>query len=261
MSSAPSPVNSLADLRNEIDALDAEIHRLLIQRSTIIDRLITVKGTAVSGSAFRPAREASMMRAIAQRHTGRLPLSTVEHIWRTIISTFTHVQSPYAVHVEGGDNALAMHDAVRYQVGFDLPLKHHKTAEEVIAAVQQSRGDLGFLSLRNQSATRWWSHLGHAYQPEIMARLPFVLHLDTPVDIPAVVIANPLGDAAVQDNTVVELESTTPDMPVCSPALELLSQYQENGIYYTLAALHGADIPPGARRIGSYATPLDARYS
>ena len=58
---AAPPLDNLADLRAEIDRIDAEMHALLIQRGSIIDRLIAVKGTSASGSAFRPGREASML--------------------------------------------------------------------------------------------------------------------------------------------------------------------------------------------------------
>src|SRR5919107_4456805 len=93
---APAP--SLADLRQEIDRIDETMHRLLMERGKIIDRLIAVKKTSESGSAFRPGREASMMRALAERHEGLLPLDTVESIWRVIIATFTYVQAPYGIH-------------------------------------------------------------------------------------------------------------------------------------------------------------------
>ncbi|HEY5226393.1 MAG TPA: chorismate mutase, partial [Methylovirgula sp.] len=53
---------TLADLRAEIDRLDARLHALLMERSEIIDRLIAVKASA--GSAFRPGREAEMMRQL-----------------------------------------------------------------------------------------------------------------------------------------------------------------------------------------------------
>ena len=104
----PSALESLAELRAEIDRIDGEMHELLIERGGIIDRLIAVKARQGGGSAFRPGREADMMRVIAARHRGRLPLDTVESIWRVIISTFTFVQSPYAVHADmsGGDAAM-----------------------------------------------------------------------------------------------------------------------------------------------------------
>ena len=98
MTEPPTP--TLADLRAEIDRIDAAMHELLIERGRVIDRLIEIKTRQGGGSAFRPAREASMMRAIAERHRGRLPLDTVEGIWRIIISTFTYVQAPYSVHVD-----------------------------------------------------------------------------------------------------------------------------------------------------------------
>src|SRR5580704_3696090 len=89
------PLNpTLADLRAEIDRIDAEMHALLIERGRVIDRLIEIKTRQGGGSAFRPAREASMMRAIVKRHRGRLPVDTVEGIWRVIISTFTFIQAP-----------------------------------------------------------------------------------------------------------------------------------------------------------------------
>src|SRR5829696_10341248 len=98
MTNATPP--SLTELRREIDRIDESMHRLLMERGDIIDRLIAVKGTQESGSAFRPAREADMMRRLVERHKGILPLDTAESIWRVIIATFTHVQAPFAVHAD-----------------------------------------------------------------------------------------------------------------------------------------------------------------
>src|SRR5690554_4891119 len=96
----PTRAPSLADLRVEIDRIDEAMHRLLMERGDIIETLIKVKGTAASGSAFRPAREAEVMRMLVERHKGMLPLDTVEGIWRVIAATFTHVQAPFAVHAD-----------------------------------------------------------------------------------------------------------------------------------------------------------------
>src|ERR1700748_2931518 len=102
MTKAPEPTQgpNLGDLRKEIDRIDEEMHRLLMERGDIIDRLIAVKKSQETGSAFRPAREADMMRRLVQRHRGILPLDTAESIWRVIISTFTHVQAPFSVHAD-----------------------------------------------------------------------------------------------------------------------------------------------------------------
>ena len=70
MADDPKPPPTLADLRREIDRIDEGMHRLLMERGDIIDTLIATKKTAESGSAFRPAREADMMRRLVERHQG-----------------------------------------------------------------------------------------------------------------------------------------------------------------------------------------------
>src|SRR5882757_8111972 len=113
MSKPPPAPPSLAVLRQEIDTIDAEVHRLLMARGDIIDRLIKVKETQEVGSAFRPAREADMMRRLVERHRGILPIDTIESIWRVIISTFTYVQAPFSVHADVSIGESAMRDSWR----------------------------------------------------------------------------------------------------------------------------------------------------
>ena len=113
-SKAPPAPPSLQELRKEIDAIDEQVHRLLMARGDIIDSLIQVKQTQEVGSAFRPAREADMMRRLVQRHRGILPLDTVESIWRVIISTFTYVQAPFSVNADISSNEPAMRDSARF---------------------------------------------------------------------------------------------------------------------------------------------------
>ena len=78
-----------------------------------------------------------MMKRLALRHKGLLPLDTIEGIWRIIIATFTYVQANYAVHadVSGGD--AAMRDSARFHFGFTVPFVTHEDARAVIAAVAE----------------------------------------------------------------------------------------------------------------------------
>jgi chorismate mutase len=195
----------LSDLRAEIDRIDSEMHALLMDRGEIIDRLIAVKARQGGGSAFRPGREADMMREIASRHHGRLPLDTVESIWRVIISTFTYVQSNYSVHADlsGGDSA--MRDSARFHFGFTVPLSGHATPGGVIAAVAGSQrpdggGDLGMIRAGfHAEDARWWERLAPADAPKVIARLPFVERPSHPAGTPVFIISNPLAEAAATD--------------------------------------------------------------
>lgn len=198
--SVPSSPATLTTLRNEIDRIDEEMHSLLMQRSTVIETLIAIKKTAASGSAFRPGREAEMMKRLAERHKGLLPLDTAEGIWRVIIATFTYVQANYAVHADtsGGDGP--MRDSARFHFGFTVPYLPHATAHEVIEAVAGSAGDLGVFRIeQGASAGAWWKDLTGPERPKIIARLPFVERPGHPAGTPVYVIAKPLADAAVRE--------------------------------------------------------------
>jgi chorismate mutase len=206
--SSPAP-DSLNALRVDIDRIDLAMHELLIERGAIIDRLIAIKARQGGGSAFRPAREASMMRAIAERHKGLLPLDTVEGIWRIIISTFTYVQANYSVHVDVSSGDVAMRDSARFHFGFTVPCVPHLSAAGVIAAVAAAKGDLGMFALAGgPGAGAWWMRLAPASAPKVIARLPFVERPDHPAGMPAFVIAQPLADGAARD---VVLEAVTLD--------------------------------------------------
>ncbi len=195
----PAP-QTLTDLRDEIDRIDACLHEMLMQRGEIIDRLIAVKARAGGGSAFRPGREADMMRRLVERHKGILPLDTVESIWRIIISTFTFVQANYSVHadISGGD--AQMRDCCRFHFGFTVPYVTHQSVGDVIAAVAAASGDLGLVPVEARAeAGAWWRRLTEPAAPKIIARLPFVERRDHPAGTPLFVLAKPVEDGAARD--------------------------------------------------------------
>src|SRR6202789_1851321 len=198
MSKPPPSPPSLAELRQEIDSIDAQVHSLLMQRGDIIDRLIQVKQTQEVGSAFRPAREADMMRRLAQRHRGILPLDTVESIWRVIISTFTYVQAPFSVHADISPGEPAMRDSARFHFGFTVPYVSHFSAPVAVDAVARSKGDLALVSATS-SRTPWWIALEADGAPKITARLPFVERADHPAALPVFVVSRVADSAMVTE--------------------------------------------------------------
>ncbi len=190
---------SLAELRDEIDAIDAEMHRLLLARASVIDSLIKTKGTGRPGAAFRPGREADMMRRFVARHSGTLPLTTVEHIWREIISTFTHMQAPFGVAIDLSIEPDRMRDLARFYFGFSVDLIPLKGPAAVIDRVAEAN-DLGLI-VRDQpaSAGAWWRKLVGDASPRIMAILPHIGATKRPADLPAFVISPPLADPTAPD--------------------------------------------------------------
>jgi chorismate mutase len=172
---------ALADLRREIDRIDEAMHELLLERGEIIDTLIAVKNTQESGSAFRPAREADMMRRLVKRHRGNLPLDTAESIWRVIISTFTYVQAPFAVHADLSAGDAMMRDSARFHFGFTVPFVP---------------------AFATAGAGPWWAALEFDAAPKIIARLPFVERPNHPAAMPVFVVSRVAADAMVTETEV-----------------------------------------------------------
>jgi chorismate mutase len=269
----PPCLETLADLRIEIDRIDAALHVLLMERGEIIHRLIEAKARAGGGSAFRPGREADMMRGLVSRHHGLLPLDTVEGIWRIIISTFTFVQSNYSVHadISGGD--AAMRDSCRFHFGFTVPYVARQGAAQVIAAVTRSSGDLGMVRVEEDvSIGPWWRGLAAPDAPKIMARLPFVERPDHPAGMPVFVIAQPLAEAAARDVILYDVMISGADdfaPRLGARGLEILGQFKDrSGLSLMIATeaglddLHDTFVRAGAAgarfaEIGSHAARFD----
>jgi chorismate mutase len=254
-----TPATSLADLRGEIDRIDAAMHRLLMERGEIIDRLIAVKRSQETGSAFRPGREAAMMREIVGRHRGILPVDIVESIWRVIIATFTHVQAPYTVHGDTSLGAAAMRDVARFHFGFVVPYETHDDAADVVHAVAVSRGDLGLVPAA--AAGAWWRALEPPGAPKIIARLPFVERAGHPAALPTYVVSQPIDEAAAVADIRL-FSAVLPDVGPTAPKAEIVARA---GAALLLAAGEnpGADewarsLPKGTalHPIGSHAAPF-----
>lgn len=254
---------TLADLRGEIDRIDARMHEILMERGEIIDRLIAVKARTGSGSAFRPGREADMMRRLVSAHKGILPLDTVESIWRIIISTFTFVQAAYSVHADVSAGDAPIRDCCRFHFGFTVPFVPHVGIAGVIDAVAASDGDLGLIPVNTAAAAgAWWTRLTEPSAPKIIARLPFVERRDHPAGMPLFVIAKPLTDGAARDVVLysVEFEGGNNALAAISvPGAEIIGKSGLSLLVSAPGTLDRAALPAAARltEIGSHAARFD----
>jgi chorismate mutase len=236
----------LAELRDRIDVIDAEMHRLLVQRGAIIDALVRAKATDRIGAAFRPAREADMMRRLVARHEGALPLATVEHMWREIITTFTRMQAPFDVAIDGTADAARMRDLARFYFGFSVDLIGRPNAAAVVDHVAES-GDIGVVAWERQPARAWWRALAQPSGPRIMAVLPYIKMSARPADLPAFVISPQLADAAETDIRIVAV-STSGDFAPPQAGCVLAETSEDGRREILLAVPAGPDVAPTSDR-------------
>jgi chorismate mutase len=182
-------------LRGEIDRLDREIHDRLMRRARVARDIGKIK----NGFAFRPGREAKVLRALLARHRGPLPKTTIARLWRETISAMTRLQSRYAIALAAPKGDLALTDLAREHFGLDTPLKFCGDAEATCRVVASGRAALGLLPIGDDGArAAWWTTLGD--KVEIVARLPFIAGPGGE----AVAIARDAADPSGDDVTLLD---------------------------------------------------------
>ena len=112
----------LAALRAELDRIDDALHGLLMRRARVVEQV------AKSGkrSAYRPGREASIVRRLLQRHSGALPPQTLVRLWRELLAGTTAMQGPFAVAVCEPDGGAGFTQAAREHFGALTPLRAYR---------------------------------------------------------------------------------------------------------------------------------------
>ena len=263
MTTSPPP-NALLAARAEIDEIDAQMHALLMRRAGIVSRIEAAKGVTPGRSAYRPAREADMMRRLAARHHGPFPLPATEHIWREIITAFIRLQAPFTVQL--GSRATSFRDLARFQFGATTPLEAHDGPDGAIAALRERAMDVALVPAGDETSAAWWQGLGMEEDPPlIVARVPFLLGA---VALPsAFVVARIMPEATGQDRSLIAFDAPSDmapdDIAMQVPGAIAIASRISAHRHHILATLPGfldraLPLPPGARFVGSYAIPLSS---
>lgn len=197
-----SPAESLESLRREIDAIDDQMHDLLMRRVEIVGQVASVKNRDASPVFIRPEREALILRRLAERHGGRLPTKVVVRVWREILAATANMQSPLTVAVYAPDDAVGYWDLARDHYGSGTRMSLHGAANAVVRAVVDGTATVGVVPLpRDAEPEPWWPLLVGAGEnaPSVVTRLPFIANDARPAEpVGALAIARmtqrPTGD-------------------------------------------------------------------
>ena len=180
------------DLPAKLDALDDKIHDLLMKRADL-------QATA------SPAAQAAILRRLAERHKGALPLAAVTRIWRELMAA---AAAPgRTVHVYGADRAGQFRDLARDLFGSSVNMKTHLSAT---AIVHECSGDpLAFGVVpppeSDENARAWWAQLTPAGKigPRVVATLPLLGASQAQAYVIGTLEPEPSGD----DTTLLLLEA------------------------------------------------------
>jgi len=176
--------DQLAALRRDIDAVDTKLHDLLMQRTELAVRVGEVKAKSQpigrsprDGAKFvRPAREAQILRRLAQRHKGKLPKGVVVRMWREMISALLQVEGPFVVAVYTPADQPGYWDLARDHYGAKVPLHGFDRLSHAISSVIDGQATVAILPLPHEDdRDPWWRRIAVRTPnvPHVIARLPF----------------------------------------------------------------------------------------
>ena len=196
-------------------ASTTQLHDLLMRRARVVEQV------AKSGkrSAFRPGREASIIRRLLRRHSGALPPQTLVRIWRELLAGTTAMQGPFAVAVCEPDGGAGFTQAAREHFGALTPLRAYGSPAQAMAEVSRGSGRGGGAARcrRRPRPPRdaWWTALLQKDEPRVhvVARLPFwAPRPDGAPTVQALVIATTAPDASRSATARCSVSNSTSDV-------------------------------------------------
>lgn len=161
---------SLDAVRARIDAIDAELLRLIDERAGVARIVADAKRAAGDGDKFglRPGREAALLRKLLAERTTAAD-TVVVRIWRELIADSLSRQGPFHLAVWGGPDPARAVELARARFGAAPPLARKAKPEEALAAAK-TRGGVGVLALAPDHG--WWGRLLAEPTLSVFAALP-----------------------------------------------------------------------------------------
>lgn len=207
-------------LRAEIDAIDADIHKLILRRAEVVADVAAAKRAAGGDnapSAIRPGREAAILRTVLARHEGAVPPAAIARIWRELIATMIQLQEPMRIAVGAPTKSIGYWDLARDFFGSITPMTLYTSPLEAMRRIRMQPGTLAVLPAPNwRDSDPWWPALAgpEGDRLRVVARLPFVVNsVGTFERLAAVVLADDRIEDVAAEVTLIALRAATRQAP------------------------------------------------
>ncbi|MFK7955535.1 MAG: prephenate dehydratase [Lysobacterales bacterium] len=149
--SDPSGPATLGELRERIDQIDTTLQALITERAEIAREVGRTKGSNLKSiDLFRPDREASVLRQVAERNKGPLSNEEMLRLFREIMSACLAQQDPLKVAFLGPEGTFSQAAALK-QFGHSINSLPLNSIEEVFADVENGHADFGVVPVENST--------------------------------------------------------------------------------------------------------------
>ena len=136
----------LERLRSAIDTLDGQLLALISERA----KLARAIGTLKVGQAYRPEREAQVLRRIKERNPGPLGAETVALLFREIMSACLALERPITVAYLGPRGTFSERAALKH-FGLAAAAVPAASIDEVFREVESGAADFGVIPVENST--------------------------------------------------------------------------------------------------------------
>jgi len=147
------PARELTRLRERIDAIDAELQRLLNERAAAALDVARVKQRADPAAEpvfYRPEREAQIIQRVKSRNTGPLGDEEMARLFREIMSCCLALEQPLAVAFLGPEGTFTEAAAIKH-FGHFANLRSLASIGEVFREVESGGASYGVVPVENST--------------------------------------------------------------------------------------------------------------
>ncbi|MGQ0526739.1 MAG: chorismate mutase [Alphaproteobacteria bacterium] len=150
---------SLEEIRKKIDALDDQIHDLLMERADLIVDVSAEKRKS-NTQIVQPAREAIMIRRLLKRHRAPLPEIVIIRIWRELVGAVSLMQTGLKVVVSAGEDHAYCWDMAKEYFGSVLPMSRSTSSLKAVSSVYDDVMSFAVLPWpQDGEKAPWWPFL------------------------------------------------------------------------------------------------------
>ena len=235
---------TLDDLRDQIDAVDGELLRLLNERADLVHGVGEIKH-AQGLEIYAPEREEKLLQSLVAKSQGRLTDNSIRAIYREIMSAALALEQNLSIAYLGPEGTWT-HQAALSKFGNSVGYAPAATAREVFEKVADRSADYGVLPL--ETATEGAAH----HILDLFAESPLKICAQIPLGVEICLMAKNGLESVKQivAHPGVAAESQRWLESQCPPHIELIEAASSD---------KAATLAAGDPAIAALGTPLAAQ--
>ncbi len=146
----------LGEIRQRIDAVDAEIQQLIAERASLAQEVAQTKQAESAKNAaddvlfYRPEREAQVLRKVMERNEGPLSDEEMARLFREIMSACLALEQPLNVAFLGPEGTFTQAAALKH-FGHSVHTRPLAAIDEVFREVEAGSAHFGVVPVENST--------------------------------------------------------------------------------------------------------------